>query len=82
LSFNPTNVEDFRVTLFDEIKAFMLFISKCILTLGILPLVEAIKGESVILPSNRECKMRAEKEQTSFINFVSNNRQRVGVQLS
>ena len=58
----------------------MLFIAKCVLTLFSLPLVEAIKGESIILPSTRECKMRAQEKHTSFVDFVRSNAEAAALQ--
>lgn len=69
---NPTNAEDLKVTLWEDIKAFLLFITKCVLTVGILPVIEAVEGKSFIISSDRELKTIAQEKQTSFVDFVSN----------
>jgi hypothetical protein len=48
--------DDLKVTNLDSFKAFCTLIVKIVLTAGILPVVEAIKGESIIGETTREKK--------------------------
>ena len=72
---NPTFIdsEDLQVTLFDDIKAFILFIAKCVLTVGILPVIEAVEGKSYFISSDRELKTITQEKHRSFSEFVRRN---------
>ena len=73
MSLNPTNSKDLQVTLWEEIKAFILFIAKCVLTVGILPVIEAVEGKSYFISSDRELKTITQEKYRSFSDFVRRN---------
>ncbi len=77
---NPTDSEDLQVTLWEEIKAFMLFIAKCVLTVGILPVIEAVEGKSYFISSDRELKTITQEKHRSFVDFVRRNREAAALQ--